>query len=173
MLGTEATESAKEALREQLGLNRPVLVRYFDWLLSFIRGDFGMSYNYRMPVGEMLADKLPITMMLTGLSFLFTVVFSIPIGILAGSAKSKKSDVAITSVNQMVMSVPAFFIGILACYVFGNILRVFIPGNFASYTVSSVSYTHLDVYKRQVLLFPPTHLSALLLSLKTAQKSRR
>ena len=67
MLGTEATESAKEALREQLGLNRPVLVRYFDWLLSFIRGDFGMSYNYRMPVGEMLADKLPITMMLTGL----------------------------------------------------------------------------------------------------------
>ena len=113
MLGTEATESAKEALREQLGLNRPVLVRYFDWLLSFIRGDFGMSYNYRMPVGEMLADKLPITMMLTGLSFLFTVVFSIPIGILAGSAKSKKSDVAITSVNQMVMSIPAFFIGIL------------------------------------------------------------
>ena len=136
MLGTEATESAKEALREQLGLNRPVLVRYFDWLLSFIRGDFGMSYNYRMPVGEMLADKLPITMMLTGLSFLFTVVFSIPIGILAGSAKSKKSDVAITSVNQMVMSIPAFFIGILACYVFGNIFRVFIPGNFVSYTVS-------------------------------------
>ena len=136
MLGTEATPEAREALLEELGFNRPVMVRYWDWLTRFIRGDMGESYSYRMPVGEMLADKLPVTFLLAIMSFLFTVVLSIPLGVLAGSARSKVVDVIITALDQIVMSIPPFFIGILATFLFGTLLRVFVPGNFVSYTKS-------------------------------------
>lgn len=133
MLGTEATEEAKAALRAELGLDGPVLLRYVNWLAAFLRGDMGTSYSYRMPVGEMLADKLPVTFLLSMLSFGLTVVISIPLGLLAGSAKSKTADVVIASVNQMVMSVPPFFIGILATYLFGTVLRLFSTGDFVSW----------------------------------------
>lgn len=136
MLGTEATPEARETLLEELGFNRPVLVRYWDWLTSFVRGDMGESYSYRMPVSEMLSDKLPVTFLLAIMSFLFTVVLSIPLGVLAGSARSKVVDVIVTALDQIVMSIPPFFIGILATFLFGTLLRVFVPGNFISYTES-------------------------------------
>ena len=136
MLGTEATEEARAALRAELGLDGPVLLRYWYWLTAFLRGDMGTSYSYQMPVSEMLADKLPITFLLSIMSFVLTVVVSIPLGILAGSAKSRGADVAITAANQMVMSVPPFFIGILATWLFGTVLRVFATGQFVSYTES-------------------------------------
>ncbi len=136
MLGTEATPEAREALRAELGLDQPVLVRYWDWLTDFLRGDMGESYSYRMPVADMLADKLPVTFLLAIMSFVFTVVLSIPLGVLAGSARSKVLDVIITALDQIVMSIPPFFIGILATFLFGTLLRLFTPGNFISYEES-------------------------------------
>lgn len=136
MLGTEATEEAKAALRAQLGLDGSISSRYLNWLTAFLRGDMGTSYSYQMPVSEMLADKLPITFLLSILSFALTVVISIPLGIWAGSAKSKAADVAIAAADQVVMSVPAFFIGILATYLFGTVLHLFSTGGFVSYQES-------------------------------------
>lgn len=136
MLGTEATPEALAALRAELGLDRPVLVRYWSWLTGFVTGDMGTSYSYRMPVAGMLSDKLPITFLLTVLSFLFTVVLSIPLGVLAGSIHSKALDGLFTALNQVVMSIPAFFIGILTCFLFGTILHFFTPGDFISYKQS-------------------------------------
>ncbi|MBO5129138.1 MAG: ABC transporter permease [Oscillospiraceae bacterium] len=136
MLGTEATEEAKAALRAELGLDGPALSRYWNWLTAFVTGDMGTSYSYRMPVAEMLSDKLPITFLLSVMSFVLTVVVSIPLGIWAGSAKSKAADVAISALDQMVMSVPPFFIGILATWIFGTVLNVFSTGSFISYTES-------------------------------------
>ena len=134
LLGTEATEAARAELRAELGLDRPIPVRYWDWLTSFLRGDMGMSYSYHMPVADMLGEKLAITFLLTLLSFAFTIVLSIPLGILAGSVRSGWLDGLVTAVDQVVMSVPAFFIGILACFLFGIVLKVFTPGDFVSYT---------------------------------------
>ena len=136
LLGTEATEESRQALRQELGLDRPVLVRYWDWLSGFVKGDMGESYNYRMPVSDMLADKLPVTALLTLLSFIFTIALSIPLGIWAGSTKSRIMDLSVTVLDQIIMSVPPFFIGMLACYVLGNVFKLFVPGNFVSYTVS-------------------------------------
>lgn len=133
ILGTEATEEARAALRAELGLDGSVWVRYLNWLTAFLRGDMGISYSYRMPVAQMLGDKLPVTFLLSIMSFAMTVLISIPLGLLAGSAKSKAADVAIASANQMVMSVPSFFIGILAMYIFGTVLRLFSTGNFVSW----------------------------------------
>ena len=147
MLGTEATPEAIQALREQLGLDRPVLLRYWHWLTAFLRGDMGTSYSYNMPVAEMLADKLGITALLTLMSFVFTVALSIPLGILAGSVKHEAVDRVVTAADQIVMSVPAFFIGILACFLFGIVFRWFVPGNFVSY---SESWSKCLIY----LIFP-------------------
>ena len=132
ILGTEATPEAREALLAELGFDRPVLVRYWDWLTGFVRGDMGESYSYRMPVSEMLADKLPVTFLLAIMAFLFTVVLSIPLGVWAGSVRSKVLDVIVTALDQIVMSIPPFFLGILATFLFGTVLRIFVPGDFVS-----------------------------------------
>lgn len=133
LLGTEATPEAAAELRAQLGLDRPVLVRYFSWLAGVLRGDFGESYSYHMPVADMLSDKLPLTALLTGLSFLFTLLLSIPLGVLAGSVRSRFLDNLFAALDQMVMSVPPFFIGMLVCWLFGLVLRLFTPGAYVSY----------------------------------------
>ena len=134
LLGTEASQEARAELRAQLGLDRPALVRYWDWLTSFLTGDMGESYNYRLPVSGLLGEKLVITGVLALMSFLFTIALSIPLGILAGSVRSPALDKLVAALDQVVMSVPPFFVGILVCYLFGTVLRVFVPGDFVSYT---------------------------------------
>ena len=109
-------------------------MRYWDWLTSFLTGDFGESYSYRLPVAGLLGEKLAITGVLILMAFLFTIVLSIPLGILAGSIRNPVLDKLMTALDQVVMSVPPFFLGILTCYLFGTLLRVFVPGDFVSYT---------------------------------------
>ena len=87
ILGTEATPERLEALREQMGLNRPFLVQYFDWLKDFLFGDMGTSYSYHMSVKEMIGAKLPITGALSLMSFLMIVIVSIPLGMWQGIAR--------------------------------------------------------------------------------------
>ena len=99
------------ALRTQLGLDAPIPVRYWNWLTGFATGDMGTSYSYNMPVSEMLSDKLPITALLTVLSFLFTVILSIPLGILAGSVQNKVIDRIVTIIDQIVMRCAALLCG--------------------------------------------------------------
>ena len=142
ILGTDATPEQVEALRAQLGLDRPFFVRYFDWLFSFMRGDFGTSYSYSMPVSDMLSGKLGVTLLLAVLSFTLTVLVSIPVGILSAD-RGGWLDKSLTVVGQVTMAVPPFFIGILLTYLFGLILHWFTPGEFVAPTVNfwgSVGY---------------------------------
>lgn len=129
ILGTEATPEARAQLRAELGLEGPVLLRYGKWLLGFLCGDWGISYSYRMGVADMLLDKLPVTFLLTILAFAMTVVVSIPLGVLLGRVRSWGGEVVITAVNQAVMSVPSFFVGILGTYLFGTVLHVYASGS--------------------------------------------
>ncbi len=130
MLGTQATEEKVEALREELGLNHPLLVRYGSWLAGFFTGDLGMSYQYRQPVGELLAPKVAVTLWLTLLSFLMIVVVSLPLGLLSARYAGGPWDGLWAGVNQFCMAVPPFFTGILLSYLFGIVLRWFVPGDF-------------------------------------------
>ena len=133
MLGTQATPEKIAALRAQLGLDRPVLVRYFDWLGNFLRGNYGESYSYNMPVHELLSGKLRITASLTLLSFLMVLLISFPLGILLARFAHSWFDRVMMVLNQIVMSIPSFFTGILFTYVFGLILKFFTPTNFVEY----------------------------------------
>lgn len=133
MLGTEATPERVEALREEMGLNDPLIVRYGRWAADFVRGDFGTSYRYNMTVKAMIWEKVPVTLTLTVMSFLLIVVVSIPMGITCAHHAGGRLDRAIMVINQVIMAVPPFFSGILITLVFGLLLHFFVPGDYVSY----------------------------------------
>ncbi len=134
-LGTDATPEQIAALRAQMGLDRPLLERYVTWLFAFFTGDFGTSYSYSMPVGEMILDKLPITVTLTLMAFCMTVIISIPLAILMAKHEGGITDSILSAINQVIMAVPPFFSGILLTLFFGVLLKLFVPGDFVSYDV--------------------------------------
>ena len=130
MLGTEATPEKVAALREQLGLDRPLLVRYGEWLLGFFTGNLGVSYSYRQPVWDLIAPKVLVTLCLSGLTFVLIVAVSIPLGLRSARSSGGILGGVRTLVNQLCMAVPPFFTGILLSWLFSALLRWFVHGQF-------------------------------------------
>lgn len=128
MLGTAATPERLAALRAELGLDRPLLARYGEWLLGFFTGDLGVSTSYRQPVWDILAPKIKLTLWLSLESFALIVAVSIPLGVF--TAGRRRFEGARTALNQLGMAVPPFFTGILLSWVFGVGLKWFTPGQF-------------------------------------------
>ena len=139
ILGTEATPEREEALREELGLNDPPAERYVKWVSGVVKGDLGVSYRYwknmneMMPVAELIADKLPVTLWLAVCSLFLVVVVSIPLGVLWARSKNPYLDALFNVTSQGAMAIPAFFLGILVTYLFGIVLKWFTPGGYVSY----------------------------------------
>ena len=134
LLGTEATEEALAALREEMGLNRPLLVRYGEWLTGFFTGNLGISYIYNQSVSEIIAPKISVTLLLSFVSFLLIVLVSIPLGLSSSKRSGGILDAAFSAFNQLCMAVPPFFTGMLLSYLFGIALKWFMPGNFPTLT---------------------------------------
>lgn len=128
ILGVEATAEQIAALRSKLGLDLPIWQRYLQWLGGLLTGNLGESYNYAMPVGELLSTCVTHTLTLAGLAFVLIVVLAIPLGILSARHEGGIVDRVLTILNQITMSVPNFVAGILLVYVFGLVLRLFRPG---------------------------------------------
>ena len=131
-LGMDATEEEVEALREELGLNRSLPVRYGAFLLGAVRGDFGESIQYGLPVTELLANRFGITISLALLSFVLIVGISIPFGIFAARTKTKTGEGIVAFFTQAMMAVPPFFLGMLITLLFGIVLRWFVPGGYVA-----------------------------------------
>ena len=132
LLGSDATAEAVAALRAELGLDRPFFTRYFEWMLNALRGDFGTSYVYAMPVASLLHGKLGVTALLTAIAFVLIVAVSLPVGLFAASRQGGWLDRALTVLGQVVMAVPPFVVGILLTLLCGLVLRWFDPGAFIS-----------------------------------------
>ncbi|MEI3304762.1 MAG: ABC transporter permease [Dysosmobacter sp.] len=89
MLGTQATPERVAELRAELGLDRPLLVRYGEWLLGFFTGNLGTSYSYHQPVWELIAPKVGVTLCLSLLSFVLIAVISVPLGVRSATRRSQ------------------------------------------------------------------------------------
>lgn len=163
LLGTQATESRVEALREEMGLNRPLPVRYVNWIADFLHGDMGTSYSYSQPVTELIGGKIPITIALTILSVIFIILLSFPIGIVSAKYENKWVDRVFLVLNQMVMSVPPFFMGMILTVVFGLILRVFTPGGYVSYTEDMGAFLSYLILPSIAIAIPKAAMTAKLL----------
>lgn len=140
MLDMDATDAQIEAMREQLGLNHPLPIRYINWITDFCRGNLGVSYHYQIPVAELLKDKLPVTFALAGITFLLILVLSIPFGLFQVRFAKKRIGTIMHIINQVLMAIPSFFLGVLIILIFGLILKWFTPGNYISYTESIVGF---------------------------------
>lgn len=154
ILGTEATESKVQALREEMGLNRPLTERYVQWGKDFLAGNMGVSYFYQIPVREMIGDKLPITVAMTVLAFCFTLLLSVPVSILSVRYENHFFDRMFLILNQVTMSIPPFFIGIIFTVIFGLVFRWFTPGGYVSYTESVSGFLGYLVFPSLSIALP-------------------
>ncbi len=132
-LGTEATPERIEALSHEMGLDKPVTQRFTEWIFGVIRGDFGKSYSYSQSVTSLLSDKIKTTLLLSFMAIIICTVISIPLGIFMARKSDSKLDIALSTINQIIMAVPSFFSGIILTLIFGVAFKLFTPGAYVSY----------------------------------------
>jgi peptide/nickel transport system permease protein len=124
LMRMDATPEQREALARRFGLDRPVPVRYVDWLLGASRGDLGTSILTQEPVTNRIADRLPNTLLLSGLALGLSVALGIPMGVLSALRRGRISDYALAAVSLIGLSVPAFWLGIMLILTFSVNLQV-------------------------------------------------
>ena len=115
---TGITEEDIEAARHEYGLDRPIMVQYFDWLGGVLRGDLGISLLQRLPVTHMLGHGIPITLNLGLLSFAVSLVLGIPAGVICAVRRGKWLDTVVTIFANIGITVPTFWLGIMLIYLF-------------------------------------------------------
>lgn len=115
---SEADPVKIERLREELGLNDPIMVQYLRYLLNLLKGDFGMSLTTRTPVLTEIAARFPATLELTLAAMLIVVVFSIPLGIIAALKRGSLLDNGLMAFSLFGVSMPAFWLGIMLILLF-------------------------------------------------------
>lgn len=130
MLGINAQEDTLAALREELGLNRPALVRYFEWLLGMLTGDFGKSYTYSVPVSELIGERMWVSLPLAIIALTLSTLIAIPLGVLAASKRNSPRDVGIVGLTQVGIAVPNFWFAMMLVFLFAVTLRWFPSGGF-------------------------------------------
>ena len=118
MVGIETTPEQREALRERLGLNDPVPVQFVRFVTNAAQFNFGISYQFRQPVADLLAARLPATLELSMVSAIFAVLVGIPMGVYTGLHRGSALSNAFLTVSLIGISLPTFLIGILLIFVF-------------------------------------------------------
>ena len=119
-LGTEATPAKVEALREEMGLNRPLPVRFAGWLGGLLKGDLGTSYRTRQPFTGEFFTKVPVTLKLGCLSFIVSSIVGISLGILSAVRQYSFADTFSTITAILFASIPGFFLGMVLIYEIGR-----------------------------------------------------
>ncbi len=156
ILGMNATEEQVVALRHKLGLDLPLPVRYWNWLSGFVTGDLGLSYNFDLPVSDLLAPCLLPTLTLALFALALIVVFSIPLGLVAARYAGGALDRVLTVLNQILMSVPNFVVGIGLVFFFGLVLKVFQPGAYVSPEQDLGGYLWFMLFPALAVALPKT-----------------
>ncbi|MDR1257105.1 MAG: nickel ABC transporter permease subunit NikB [Spirochaetaceae bacterium] len=117
------TDAALENARRELGLDKPLIVQYIDWISRAVRLDFGISYVTKAPVTKHLLHYLPNTLYLAAVSFLIMIALSIPAGMLAAKYHGKWQDDALRAVSYIGVSVPSFWFAFLMIFLFAMKLK--------------------------------------------------
>ena len=136
-LGVDATEAQLKSLRSEMGLDKSYPEQYFSWLQRLITGDLGYSTRFRgASVSDLIGERLPVTFTLAGLSLLFIFLIAVPVSLFAVKKENSFVNHIINTVTALNISIPGFFLGVLLIWVFGIILRLFIPGAYICYSES-------------------------------------
>lgn len=128
ILGDQADAASIAALRAELGLDRPVALRYLSWVTDMVQGNLGHTAGTGQSIAGLIGPRLGVTLWLVGLGMLLAVVVAIPVGMLAARGRRRASGVIVSALSQLGMAIPAFLAGILLVVVFAVQLR-WVPAN--------------------------------------------
>ena len=111
--GAQVTLEMEAALRHQYGVDRPVHVRYLLWMGKMVRGEMGLSYEWRRPVRDLIAERLPLSIMISILTLIVTYAIAIPIGIYSATRQYSWGDYTATVLGYAGVSVPSFLLALI------------------------------------------------------------
>jgi peptide/nickel transport system permease protein len=130
MLGDRATDATVARLTAQLGLDRSLGVQLWSYLLAVAHGDFGSSFAYRISVTQLIGERLPVTLLLTGMSLVIALALALPLAFVAAIQVNRWPDLLIRAVFQVGLSSPIFYVGLVLLTVFAGWLRWFPVGGY-------------------------------------------
>lgn len=147
MLGTDTAPdpAAVEALRAELGLDKPILNQYINWIKGALSGDLGKSYSENIPVMESIMIRLPKTLELAFVAIILASIIGIPLGIIAALNREKKIDYIITSITSLNISIPVYVMGlvlvmIFSLDIFGLNLSIFPSSGYYDFAKSPIKH---------------------------------
>lgn len=123
--GEDAEQAVVEQIRRDYGLDRPLIVRYGEWLGGLVRGDFGESYYWHKPVAELVASHAPVTIKLALSAVLVTILISIPLGTLAALKPNSLIDRISLAIAVSAQAIPNFWLGLIMIILFAVMLPIF------------------------------------------------
>lgn len=130
MLGTSATPETLAALRAQMGLDEPLIVRYLAWLAGVLQGDLGQSYTYGVPVAGLIVERLAVTLPLALMAVVMSVAIAVPLGVAAARRHNGLFDYLAGAFSYVSIAVPAFWVGLLLIIAFSTKLGWMPAGGF-------------------------------------------
>lgn len=116
-MGESADLAEIEMLKERYGFDEPIAVRYFHWLSGMLVGDFGYSFEYRLPVNEVVGDRLWLTILVSVVTIVFTWLLAFPIGIYSATHQYSWGDYGLTFLGMIGIAVPNFILALVMMYV--------------------------------------------------------
>ena len=133
ILGTGAQPDSLAALRRELGLDQPAPLRFLAWIGGLVTGDLGKSYTYSVPVAQLIADRVAVSLPLAVIAILLSTAIAIPLGVLAAARHKRPADLGVMAFSQVGVAVPNFWFAILLVLLFSVTLRWLPAGGFAGW----------------------------------------
>jgi len=130
ILGIDATPADLEALEARLGLDKPPVERYLNWLGGVLRGDLGQSIRYERPISELIVARLGITLPIVVASLLLATLIAVPLGILAARRAGSPVDLGVSVASLVGIVLPSFWVGLMFIYIFIVWLKLPLPTSF-------------------------------------------
>ena len=134
ILGESATPESLATLQAKLGLDRPHHQRYAEWIGGLLRGRTAMSISYDTPTGELIAERLRVTLPLAAMSMVLTVVVALALGVYAASRHNRLGDVGVMAASQLGIAIPSFWFAILLILLFAVKLQWVSAGGFPGWS---------------------------------------
>ncbi len=132
MLGDRARDADVARINHDLGLDKPLVIQFLYFLKAVVTGDLGTSITLKLPVTTLIAQRVPVTLLLTAMSAVIAVVLALPLAFLSALRRGKEADVVIRGVFQVGLSMPVFYLGLVLLTVFGARLGWFPVGGYGT-----------------------------------------
>jgi peptide/nickel transport system permease protein len=118
MIDPKISAEEIERAQENLGLNDSLPVQYFNWITQILQGNLGYTIKTGQPVGQLILERLPATLLLTGTAFIIAFVLGVPLGVYSATKRNKLPDYVLTVMSFIGISIPSFFFGLGMIFIF-------------------------------------------------------